>query len=41
MPHSTANMGWHNRPMLQITGYVTDRTREVLATADPKRVIAL
>ena len=30
MPHSTANMGWWDRPMLQITGYITERTKEVL-----------
>lgn len=41
MPHSTANMGWHDRPMLQITGYVTNRTREVLAAADATKEIVL
>ncbi|CAB5221244.1 hypothetical protein UFOVP247_117 [uncultured Caudovirales phage] len=30
MPHSTANMGWWDRPMLQITGYTTPRTYEVM-----------
>ena len=30
MPHSTANMGWHPRPMLQITGYTTDQTQQRL-----------
>ena len=33
MPHSTANMGWWDRPMLQITGKVTDKTRWLLDTA--------
>jgi hypothetical protein len=33
IPHATCNMGWWDRPMLQITGYVTDRTREVLKNA--------
>ena len=28
MPHSTANMGWHDRPMLQITGFTTAKTRQ-------------
>jgi hypothetical protein len=41
MPHSTANMGWWDRPMLQITGYVTDRTREVLGGADKNIVVKL
>lgn len=27
MPHSTANMGWWDRPMLQITGKVTEKTQ--------------
>ncbi len=31
MPHATGNLGWEERPMLQITGKVTDRTRTVLA----------
>lgn len=39
MPHSTANMGWHDRPMLQITGYVSDRTREVLEKADKYKLV--
>jgi hypothetical protein len=26
-------MGWEDRPMLQITGYTTDRTKEVLSNA--------
>ena len=30
IPHSTANMGWHDRPMLQITGNVTKRTLDLL-----------
>ena len=30
IPHSTANMGWWDRPMLQITGYTTERTSEVM-----------
>ena len=38
MPHSTANMGWWDRPMLQITGYVTDKTQWLMDRAlDAKR----
>lgn len=33
IPHATCNMGWEDRPMLQITGYTTDRTKKVLANA--------
>ena len=33
MPHSTANMGWWDRPMLQITGYVTDKTQWLMDRA--------
>jgi len=35
MPHSTANMGWWDRPMLQITGYVTDKTQWLLDQKQP------
>jgi len=41
MPHATANMGWWDRPMLQITGYVTDRTREVLGGASKNLIVKL
>jgi len=41
IPHSTANMGWWNRPMLQITGYVTDRTHDVLGGASKNLVVSL
>lgn len=34
MPHATVNAGWHNRPLLQITGYTTDRTREIIDLAE-------
>lgn len=33
IPHATGNMGWWDRPMLQITGYVTDKTNEILKEA--------
>ena len=41
MPHATANMGWWDRPMLQITGYVTDRTRDVVGGASKNLVVKL
>lgn len=31
MPHATVNAGWEDRPLLQITGYVTPRTDDVVA----------
>jgi hypothetical protein len=39
MPHSTANMGWHPRPMLQITGLVTKRTQQQLYQASSNLVV--
>lgn len=30
IPHCTSNMGWDNRPMLQITGWTTEETIEVV-----------
>jgi hypothetical protein len=33
IPHCTANMGWDNRPMLQITGYTTQKTKDILSNA--------
>ena len=41
IPHSTANMGWWDRPMLQITGYVTERTSQVLGDASKNLVVSL
>lgn len=41
MPHSTANMGWWDRPMLQITGYVTARTQYVLGGANKNLIVSL
>lgn len=37
VPHATANAGRSMRPVLQITGLKTDRTRELLADADPDK----
>ena len=33
MPHCTANLGWWDRPMLQITGRVTEKTKWLLDKA--------
>jgi hypothetical protein len=41
MPHSTANMGWWDRPMLQLSGLVTKRTLEVLSGASKNLVVKL
>jgi len=30
IPHGTCNMGWDNRPMLQVTGWTTERTAHIL-----------
>lgn len=34
MPHATVNAGWKPRPLLQITGYQTRRTKEIVAVAE-------
>jgi len=34
MPHATVNAGWANRPLLQITGRVTDKTNDLLMRAN-------
>ena len=39
IPHATCNMGWEDRPMLQITGFVTDKTRQVLSEASRSKVV--
>lgn len=39
MPHSTANMGWHDRPMLQITGFTTAKTRQRLYQSDGNLIV--
>ena len=41
IPHATCNMGWHDRPMLQITGHVSDITDQMLAGASRDRIIKL
>ena len=34
IPHSTCNMGWENRPMLQVTGWTTERTHEIVRSGN-------
>ena len=41
VPHATCNMGWWDRPMLQVTGNVTQVTLDLLARASPDLVINL
>lgn len=41
MPHSSCNMGWWDRPMLQITGIVTDVTRQRLLEANKEKGVNL
>lgn len=37
IPHATCNMGWWDRPLCQITAYVTDKTRDILAESGKDR----
>jgi hypothetical protein len=41
IPHSTCNMGWWPRPMLQISGTMTEKTQEFLSTNSVNRIITL
>ena len=41
MPHSTCNMGWWPRPMLQISGTMTAKTEKFLADSSMHRKINL
>jgi hypothetical protein len=41
IPHATANMGWEDRPILQLTGKVTARTDEVLKNPDDNRIVKI
>ena len=34
MPHATVNAGWHPRPLLQITGRQTQKTRDIVSVAE-------
>ena len=39
IPHATCNMGWDDRPMLQVTGWTTDVTFDVLKDSKKTKVI--
>lgn len=41
MPHCTGNLGLWDRPMLQITGMITDKTRELIAIGNKDLTITL
>ena len=41
IPHCTGNAGYWDRPMLQITGLVTDKTRELLKNASKDLTIGI
>jgi len=41
IPHATCNMGWWDRPLLQCTGRVTERTQKLLDNASPHQIIKL
>lgn len=41
MPHCTGNVGFWERPMLQITGMVTDKTKDLLNRASSDLVISI
>lgn len=41
IPHSTCNMGWENRPMLQITGLTTEKTKQVLLQASKNLIVEI
>lgn len=41
VPHSSANMGFEDRCMIQITGLATEETNLILQSASPKKVFTL
>ena len=41
IPHSTCNMGWDNRPMLQVTGRTTDRTYEIVRNGSKDTIVTV
>ena len=41
IPHATCNMGWEDRPMLQITGYVTERTNEIIKNRSKDLIVEI
>lgn len=41
IPHGSANFGWYDRPMIQITGYVTELTQQLVDQASGDQNIKL
>lgn len=41
IPHGSANFGWENRPMIQVTGYVTQLTQHIVDQASGDQNIKL
>ena len=41
VPHGTANFGFTPRLTFQITGFISDKTRDMIEDPDPDRVIKL
>ena len=39
IPHATCNMGWENRPMLQVTGWTTDITHNVVSSGSKNKIV--
>jgi len=41
VPHCTSNASSYPRPVLQMTGLKTERTREILANASPNTIFTI
>tara|TARA_Y100000022_G_scaffold161518_1_gene144620 strand:+ start:189 stop:905 length:717 start_codon:yes stop_codon:yes gene_type:complete len=39
IPHATCNMGWNDRPMLQVTGWTTETTHKVVQEGRKNKLI--
>jgi hypothetical protein len=39
IPHATCNMGWDDRPMLQVTGRTTERTHEIVRNGSKDTIV--
>ena len=39
IPHATCNMGWDDRPMLQVTGYTSDTTNDLVQFGSFENVV--
>jgi|TARA_B100000073_G_scaffold10959_1_gene9206 hypothetical protein len=39
IPHATCNMGWNDRPMLQVTGWTTETTHKVVKEGRKNKLI--